>query len=148
MWLQDAGNSNAFALAGNNWGHRRAAGNTGEVRTLPRQFSEETTMRRTIPLLASLATLAAIAFSAQAQAQVQAQVQAQIQAPIQVRANERYCLQGRQWGYPGNCLFVTYQQCQATASGTDAYCDINPRYAFQLQQQQQMQMQRRGRLAY
>lgn len=47
---------------------------------------------------------------------------------------DRYCLQGRQWGYPGNCLFVTYQQCQATASGTDAYCDINPRYAFQLQQ--------------
>ncbi|TPQ35401.1 hypothetical protein C2U70_14710 [Bradyrhizobium guangdongense] len=93
-------------------------------------------MRRTIPLLASLAALAAIAFTAQAQAQ------AQVQPQIQVRANERYCLQGRQWGYPGNCLFVTYQQCQATASGTDAYCDINPRYAFQLQQQQQMQQRR------
>lgn len=78
-------------------------------------------MRRTIPLLASLATLAAVAVSAQAQAGV----------------NDRYCLQGRQWGYPGNCLFATYQQCQATASGTDAYCGINPRYAFELQQQRQ-----------
>lgn len=79
-------------------------------------------MRRTIPLLALLATLSAAAFSAQAQAQA--------------GINDRYCLQGRQWGYSGNCLFATYQQCQATASGTDAYCGINPRYAFQLQQQQ------------
>jgi len=42
----------------------------------------------------------------------------------------RYCLQGRQWGYPGNCQFSTYGQCMATASGTDAYCGINPQYAF------------------
>jgi len=42
---------------------------------------------------------------------------------------DRYCLQGRQWGYPGNCQFSTYGQCQATASGTGAYCGINPRYA-------------------
>ena len=41
-----------------------------------------------------------------------------------------YCLQGRRWGYPGNCQFASYQQCQATASGTSAYCGINPRYAF------------------
>ena len=71
-------------------------------------------MRRTIPLLASLAALAAMTFSAQAQ----------------VLANDRYCLQGRIWGYPGNCQFASYQQCQASASGTDAYCGINPRYAF------------------
>ena len=45
-------------------------------------------------------------------------------------AQDRYCLQGRQWGYPGNCQFSTYQQCMATASGTDAYCGINPQYAF------------------
>lgn len=50
-----------------------------------------------------------------------------------------YCLQGRMWGYPGNCQFDTYQQCQATASGTDAYCDINPVVAFQQQQQQQVE---------
>jgi uncharacterized protein DUF3551 len=41
-----------------------------------------------------------------------------------------YCLQGRDWGYPGNCQFWTYQQCMATASGTFSYCGINPRFAF------------------
>ncbi|MGY4624502.1 hypothetical protein ACVWY3_002258 [Bradyrhizobium sp. USDA 4486] len=41
-----------------------------------------------------------------------------------------YCLQGRIWGYPGNCQFATYEQCTATASGTNAYCGINPRHAF------------------
>ena len=43
---------------------------------------------------------------------------------------DRYCLQGRVWGYPGNCQFSSYGQCMATASGTDAYCGINPQYAF------------------
>jgi hypothetical protein len=43
---------------------------------------------------------------------------------------DRYCLQGRKWGYPGNCQFSSYPQCMATASGTDAYCGINPQYAF------------------
>lgn len=73
-------------------------------------------MRRTIPLLTLLATLAAATFSAGAQA-----------------ANDRYCLQGRIWGYPGNCKYASYQQCTAAASGTDAYCGINPRYAFSQQ---------------
>ncbi|MEN3290364.1 MAG: hypothetical protein V7634_4664 [Bradyrhizobium sp.] len=45
-------------------------------------------------------------------------------------AEGRYCLQGRTWGYPGNCQFSTYQQCRASASGTQADCGINPRYAF------------------
>lgn len=45
-------------------------------------------------------------------------------------AEGRYCLQGRQWGYPGNCQFATYQQCEASASGTESGCGINPRYAF------------------
>ncbi|MBR0851555.1 DUF3551 domain-containing protein [Bradyrhizobium diazoefficiens] len=48
-------------------------------------------------------------------------------------AQDRYCLQGRIWGYPGNCQFATYQQCMATASGTNAYCGINPQYAFAAQ---------------
>ena len=43
---------------------------------------------------------------------------------------DSYCLQGRQWGYPGNCQFSSYAQCMATASGTDAYCGINPQAAF------------------
>jgi hypothetical protein len=41
-----------------------------------------------------------------------------------------YCLQGRDWGYPGNCQFTSYAQCEATASGTFAYCGINPRFAY------------------
>ena len=41
-----------------------------------------------------------------------------------------YCLQGRRWGYPGNCQFQTYEQCQASASGTDDYCGVNPQTAF------------------
>lgn len=73
-------------------------------------------MRRTIPLLASLAALAAATFSVEAQA-----------------ATDRYCLQGRIWGYPGSCKYASYQQCTAAASGTDAYCGINPRYAFSQQ---------------
>ena len=43
---------------------------------------------------------------------------------------DNYCLQGRQSGYPGNCEFSTYQQCMATASGTDEGCGINPMRAY------------------
>jgi Protein of unknown function (DUF3551) len=45
-------------------------------------------------------------------------------------AQDQYCLQGRRWGYPGNCQFSSYAQCMATASGTVDYCGINPHYAF------------------
>ncbi len=41
-----------------------------------------------------------------------------------------YCLQGVIWGYPGNCQFTSYEQCMASASGTYAYCGINPRFSF------------------
>ncbi len=41
-----------------------------------------------------------------------------------------YCLQGVIWGYPGNCQFTNYEQCMATASGTNAYCGIDPRFSF------------------
>jgi len=51
-------------------------------------------------------------------------------APAVEAIQDQYCLQGRKWGYPGNCQFSTYQQCMATASGTDAYCGINPMRAF------------------
>jgi hypothetical protein len=43
---------------------------------------------------------------------------------------DQYCLQGRIWGYPGNCQFSSYEQCMVTASGTDAYCGPNPQYLF------------------
>ena len=42
----------------------------------------------------------------------------------------RYCLQGRHWGYPGNCQFSTRSQCMASASGTSATCGLNPRHAY------------------
>lgn len=42
----------------------------------------------------------------------------------------RYCLQGTGWGYPGNCQFSSLRECRATASGTDASCGVNPRYAY------------------
>ncbi len=43
---------------------------------------------------------------------------------------DRYCLQGWIWGYPGNCQFSSYAQCMTTASGTAAGCGINPLHAF------------------
>lgn len=47
--------------------------------------------------------------------------------------SDLYCLQGRIWGYPGNCQFATYEQCSATASGTNAYCGVNPMHAYAYQ---------------
>ena len=63
------------------------------------------------------------------------QAQAQTYGPIYgpwayESAPNSYCLQGRIWGYPGNCQFSSYAQCMATASGTAAGCGINPHYAF------------------
>ncbi|WP_375143558.1 DUF3551 domain-containing protein [Bradyrhizobium sp. CCGUVB14] len=49
-------------------------------------------------------------------------------------AQDRFCLQGRQSGYPGNCEFSTYQQCLATASGANEGCGINPMRAYEGQQ--------------
>ena len=48
---------------------------------------------------------------------------------VQPAAAAKYCLQNRQWGFPGNCQFASRQQCMATAAGTGATCGINPRYA-------------------
>lgn len=45
-------------------------------------------------------------------------------------SKDSYCLQGRRWGYPGNCQFSTYQQCLASASGTIDYCGVNPMKAY------------------
>jgi hypothetical protein len=41
-----------------------------------------------------------------------------------------YCLQGKQTGIPGDCSYRSYQECQASASGRDAYCNINPAFAY------------------
>ena len=41
-----------------------------------------------------------------------------------------WCLQGRDTGYPGDCSYYTYGQCMMSASGRNAYCGINPRFAY------------------
>ncbi len=42
-----------------------------------------------------------------------------------------YCLQEPGGvGIPGDCSYTSYQQCQMSASGRYAWCDVNPRFAF------------------
>ncbi|MGJ4941208.1 DUF3551 domain-containing protein [Bradyrhizobium sp. HKCCYLS1011] len=41
-----------------------------------------------------------------------------------------WCVQGRGVGYPGDCSYQTYAQCQASASGRLVSCGINPVVAF------------------
>ena len=41
---------------------------------------------------------------------------------------DRYCLQGSQSDYPGNCQFDSYFQCMNAVSGKDAQCRENPKY--------------------
>jgi Protein of unknown function (DUF3551) len=39
-----------------------------------------------------------------------------------------FCIQGDQYSGLSNCTFTSYQQCQATASGTNNSCIANPYY--------------------
>jgi hypothetical protein len=42
-----------------------------------------------------------------------------------------FCIKGCNYGGGGDageCSFVSYQQCQATAAGLLAWCDVNPNY--------------------
>jgi uncharacterized membrane protein len=76
---------------------------------------ETTKMRKsTLAALAALAAgLASVASSAPAAAR-----------------DYPWCVQGRMYGIPGDCSYPTYEACMARASGTDAYCGENPRFAF------------------
>lgn len=38
-----------------------------------------------------------------------------------------WCLQGKGVSYPGDCNYQTRAQCQASASGRNVGCGINPR---------------------
>jgi hypothetical protein len=41
-----------------------------------------------------------------------------------------FCIKGCDFaGGRGDCSFSSYQQCQASASGRDAYCDTNPYFS-------------------
>lgn len=77
------------------------------------------------------AGLSVVVFVAIATPQVLAR--ARVVAPAPTAIQDRYCLQGYQWGYPGNCEFSTYDQCKATASGTADGCGENPQYLFKAQ---------------
>jgi hypothetical protein len=79
-------------------------------------------MRSTLPVVSFIVMISALASIDPASAQRRHTGQAGIQ--------DRYCLQGRSWGYPGNCQFSSYRQCMATASGTFATCGNNPAYAY------------------
>jgi len=50
-----------------------------------------------------------------------------------------WCVQGVGVGYPGECMYTSFAQCQASASGRLASCGMNPRFAYS---------QPRGRRAY
>jgi len=41
-----------------------------------------------------------------------------------------YCIRGCDYGGSlGDCSFSSYQQCQATAAGRDAWCAANPSFS-------------------
>ena len=53
-----------------------------------------------------------------------------VSAAVAIPASARdfpYCIKGCDFGAgAGDCSFVSLAQCQATASGRDAYCAANP----------------------
>lgn len=44
--------------------------------------------------------------------------------------DRRYCMIGNGFTFPGYCAYDTYASCMASASGFSAYCNVNPRFAF------------------
>jgi hypothetical protein len=39
-----------------------------------------------------------------------------------------FCIMGCDFGGAGSCIFDSYAQCQAAASGRDAWCAANPTF--------------------
>jgi hypothetical protein len=57
-----------------------------------------------------------------------------------------YCIKGCDFGAGGgDCSFVSLAQCQATASGRDAYCDANPYFNAKAEMQTDRNRQHRRR---
>ena len=50
---------------------------------------------------------------------------AAIDAAPAAAGNFPFCIRGCDFG-TGDCSFTSYQQCQATASGREAWCAANP----------------------
>lgn len=56
-----------------------------------------------------------------------------------------FCIQGQEFGVPGDCSYPSYEACLAAASGRGLYCNINPRVAFRAPQ---AEPRHRGRRYY
>ena len=57
-----------------------------------------------------------------------------------------FCIKGCDFGNGlGDCSFSTYQQCLASASGRQAYCDANPYFSARAQLQPDRANQSRRR---
>jgi Protein of unknown function (DUF3551) len=58
-----------------------------------------------------------------------------------------YCIKGCDFGGArGDCSFVSYQQCQATAAGRDAWCAANPDFNAKAESPSDRSRQSRRRL--
>jgi hypothetical protein len=67
-------------------------------------------------------------------------------APPAAAQNYPFCIKGCDFGAGrGDCSFSSYQQCQATASGRDAYCDANPYFSASAELQPNRSRQSRRR---
>jgi hypothetical protein len=56
-----------------------------------------------------------------------------------------YCIKGCDFGAGGDCSFLSLAQCQATASGRDAYCAANPYFNARAEMQTDRSRQSRRR---
>jgi hypothetical protein len=56
-----------------------------------------------------------------------------------------YCIKGCDFGAGGDCSFSSLAQCQATASGRDAYCGANPYFNAKAEMQTDRSRQSRRR---
>lgn len=58
-----------------------------------------------------------------------------------------YCIKGCDYGGSvGDCTFSSYQQCQATAAGRDAWCAANPFFSAKAEMQPDRVRQSKRRL--
>ncbi len=72
-----------------------------------------------------------------------------VSAAVAMPASARefpYCIKGCDFGAAGgDCSFVSLAQCQATASGRDAYCAANPYFNAKAEMQTDRSRQHRRR---
>ena len=65
---------------------------------------------------------------------------------IHVAQDYPYCIKGCDFGAGrGDCSFSSYQQCEASASGRDAYCAENPYFTAKAELQPDRSRQSRRR---